>query len=134
MNCGSENELLPSKFAASADRLRTDCGFYDHVGTADGNGMIYAKSRKYGCLRLVTPYQFSEGRPIHNEGQVGIYPSWYVLKRLHSKLGEPYDFLNGNCEHANNEAHGLGRVSPQINNLFFKLFVVAVVITVARAA
>lgn len=128
-----QHDRLPPSFGP-ADRVRTNCyGLFDHVGSADGNGMIYAKSRKYGCLCLVTPFQFSSGRPIENEGQVGIYPPWYVLQVLHSKLGEPYDLLNGNCEHANNEAHGLGHVSPQIDDLLLGLCIGAAIV-VARAA
>ena len=83
---------------------------------------IYANSRKYGELCEVPPYQFSGGRKIVNEGFIGIRSRREVLNHLRARLGTPYQLLDYNCEHANNEAHGLGRWSPQVNNLSLALF------------
>ena len=108
--------VLPHNFQPG-DRVATDCGVYKHVGTVSERGWIYANSRKYGLLCEVSPYDFSSGRPIKNEGFLGIKTRFEVLSYLKSKLGKPYELLTYNCEHTNNEAHGLGRRSPQIDNL-----------------
>ena len=96
------------------DRVRTDRGLYSHVGTVDFDGRIWANSAKFGGVTKVTPWEFSEGREIHNDGQVGIYHPSQVMDRFRRIAGTPYDLVRFNCEHANNWAHGLMPKSSQI--------------------
>lgn len=112
---------LPSDFQPG-DRVATDCGAYKHVGTVSERRWIYANSRKYGHLCEVPPYAFSGGRPIKNEGFLGIRTRHQVLDHLRTRLGTPYQLTEYNCEHSNNEAHGLGRWSPQMDNLALAIF------------
>ena len=125
---------LPYNFQPG-DRVGTNCGVYRHVGTVSERRWIYANSRKFGQLCEVSPYEFSGGRPIENDGFPALRSRYEVLAHLRSKLGTPYQLFDYNCEHANNEAHGFGRRSPQIQNaanLFLGLGVAAVCIAAAR--
>lgn len=124
---------LPYNFQPG-DRVGTDCGAYRHVGTVSERRWIYANSRKYGQLCEVSPFEFSGGRPIENEGFLGIRTRYEVLIFLRSKLGTPYQLLEYNCEHTNNEAHGLGRWSPQIDKLGIALFGLGVGLLCVAAA
>lgn len=121
----NEPHALPHTFQPG-DRVETDCGAYRHVGTVSERRWIYANSRKYGQLCEVSPFEFSAGRGIENEGFLGIRTRFEVLQHLRAKLGSPYRILDNNCEHTNNEAHGLGRWSPQIENIRVILFGVSV--------
>lgn len=115
------SHALPANFQPG-DRVATDCGIYKHVGTVSERGWIYANSRKFGQLCEVTPHAFSGGRPITNEGFLGLRTRTEVLNHLRARLGTTYQLMEYNCEHANNEAHGLGRWSPQIDNLALAIF------------
>ena len=96
------------------DRVRADCGLFDHVGTVSRSGNVLAASAQFGGVREVAPHEFSGGRPIRNEGTVGLRTRGQVLQHIEQRLGEPYCLLTANCEHVNNEAHGMGRKSPQV--------------------
>jgi len=108
---------LPSSFLPG-DRVRTHCGLYDHVGTVSRCRKIYASSRKFGILCEVSPKEFSGGRPVMNDGFIGLRSREAVLRHLEARLGQEYSFFNANCEHQNNSAHGLGSVSPQLQAMF----------------
>ena len=111
-----DQNFLPIYFQPG-DRVFTDCGAYRHVGTVSERRWIYANSRKYGQLCEVPPFEFSNGRSIKNEGFIGLRTRLEVLQHLKARLGTPYRLLDSNCEHSNNEAHGLGWRSPQIENI-----------------
>ena len=98
----------------TGDRVRTNCGLFDHVGTVSRRGAVFAASVKHGHLCEVSPHEFSGGRPITNEGHLGLRSRGQVLTFLEQRQGAPYCLLGQNCEHVNNEAHGLGRRSPQL--------------------
>lgn len=123
---------LPANFLPG-DMVRTDCGFYDHVGTVSRNGRIYASSRKFGILCEVSPYEFSNGRSIINEGFIGLRSREAVLRYLEARLGQKYNFFNANCEHQNNAAHGLGSVSPQLQALLNLIVFASGVFLLSRA-
>lgn len=129
----SEFYSLPNSFQPG-DRVGTDCGAYKHVGTVSERRWIYANSRKYGQLCEVPPCEFSDGRPIVNEGFLGLRTRNEVLNHLRVRLGTPYQLLDYNCEHTNNEAHGLGRWSPQIDNIGLALFGLGVGLLCVAAA
>jgi len=96
------------------DWVVTHCTGYSHVGTVSENQLIYANSRKFRQACEVDAYGFSEGREIYNLGSKGILPAWEVLRRAKSRLGEPYDLFDFNCEHFNNYCHGLPIESRQV--------------------
>ena len=106
-----DTNSLPFHFQPG-DRVVTDCGAYRHVGTVSERRWIYANSRKYGQLCEVPPFEFSNGRLIQNEGFIGLRSRFEVLRHLRVRLGSRYRLLENNCEHTNNEAHGLGCPAP----------------------
>ncbi len=126
-------QCLPTHFQPG-DRVATDFGIYRHVGTVSEKRWIYANSRKYGRLCEVPPFEFSKGRMIQNEGFIGLRTRHAVLEHLRSNLGTPYKFFDNNCEHVNNDAHGLGRWSPQIEILGATLFGVGIGLLLIAAA
>lgn len=129
-----DSHALPLQFQPG-DRVSTDCVAFRHVGTVSERRWIYANSRKYGQLCEVPPIEFSGGRMIENNGFLGIRSRWEVLQYMRARLGTPYRLLDYNCEHTNNEAHGLGRWSPQIESLgiaFLSIGVAALCVTAAR--
>jgi len=107
----------PRKFLTNCrpgDWVFTNCTGFTHVGTVSENHLIYSNSRKFGGVLEVNANEFSEGRLIYNLGQKGVLPTWEVLRRAKSRLGERYDLLEFNCEHYNNYSHGLPVESRQI--------------------
>ncbi len=103
--------LPPKPLGQPGDRLRVKFLGFDHIGTLAHDGRIYAASRKSGKVSIVTPEQFSGGREILNDGQIGSCSK--VFANYKAVLGEPYDLLSANCEHYDNWARGLGWKSEQ---------------------
>ena len=57
-----------------------------------------------------------------------------IANGIRERLGTPYQLIDYNCEHANNEADGLGRWSPQIENIGVALFGISVGLLCVAAA
>jgi len=116
------------------DSLRTACGLYDHVGTVGRNGMVLASSRKFGALCEVTPYEFSGGRMIFNDGFKAQRSREQVLQHLEARLGQKYCLISANCEHQNNQALGFGYISPQLNTVLVLISGVFLLYAISRTS
>jgi len=99
--------------------------FPRHVGIyADGRGVVH--NRKSRCVQLTDMAGFSGRQPIRVISRV--LGSWVeqeqVVQRALSLVGQRYNLLNFNCEHAANYAQtGVPR-SPQLE--FATLFLLGV--------
>ena len=109
--------LSNHNIAHPGDKLRARHDFYDHVGTLGYDGLIYAGSSKFGRVTKTTFEQFSGGKEVINEGQVGPLSVDEVITRYEAVLNKPYDLAFSNCEHTDNWARGLGWYSEQVSNV-----------------
>ena len=99
------------------DKLRAKHDLYDHIGTMGYNGLIYAGSRKFGRVSLVTLEQFRGGKALFNEGHVGPLSVHQIIARYQALLDRKYDLIFSNCEHTDNWARGLGWQSEQVDKV-----------------
>ncbi len=107
---------LPTKARfRPGDRLRVKRDGYDHIGTYGYDGLVYAASRKFRGVSKVTLEQFSGGREILNDEQVGPLLCRQIIANYEALLGRPYNLLSANCEHYDNWARGLGWKSEQVD-------------------
>jgi len=96
------------------DRLRVKHFWGDHVGTLNWDGRVWAASRKFWGVRLVTLEEFKGGAEIQNEGNLGNCSRADILNHYTNLESDGYCVFTKNCEHIDNHVRGLGYKSPQI--------------------
>ena len=100
--------------ARAGDRLAAHHPIYDHIGTVNFDGRIWACSRKFDGVRLVNYEDFAGGQRVSNQGNVGNLSPLTVLQNYFELQGDGYDVVTKNCEHIDNYARGLGYRSKQL--------------------
>jgi len=100
--------------------LVVDCGFYNHVGVADGLGFVYENSRDRGGRGKVSLEDFSENKDIKNVGILGHLSADEIIINAKNliKDNKAYQLLSNNCEHFIREVCGVDVKSPQIRAKF----------------
>ena len=99
--------------------IRVNTGFYSHVGLLGDrfiNGERSVLSFSAEAKGFVEePFSvFSGGRPVVSDGYLGNLPPAIVMWRARQKVGQPYSWLEFNCEHFVRYAHGVPVESPQL--------------------
>src|SRR5258708_5193992 len=107
--------------------------FPRHVGVyAAGRGIIH--NSKGGFVQLTDPATFSGGKPMRAIWRVG--GMWYeqevAVNRAMSLIGQPYNLLNFNCEHAAYYAITGKRRSPQLGLALAALAFVGLLVLIAE--
>ena len=100
--------------ARAGDRLVAHHGLYDHIGTLNYDGRVWACSRKYNGVRLVNYTDFAGGMKVSNHGNVGNLPPHTVLANYAALQGNGYSVFSKNCEQIDNYVRGLGYSSKQV--------------------
>ena len=98
----------------AGDRLRAKHFWGDHVGTLNWDGRVWAASRKFRGIRLVTLEEFRGGADLINEGNLGQYSRADILIHYANLESDGYCLFTKNCEHIDNHIRGLGYKSPQM--------------------
>lgn len=106
-------------------------GPFTHVGIVSdwmtpSGPTIISSSHRRGFVTEEALADFASGRRVISAGYPGDLPPATVIERARSKLGEPWNLLNANCEHLVTWAHGLDRSSPQLRTGFVLLALVGV--------
>ena len=100
--------------AHAGDRLVANHAFYNHIGTVNYDGRVWACSRKFNGVRLVKYTDFAGGMKVSNHGKIGNLPPHVVLANYAALQGDGYDVLSKNCEQIDNYVRGLGYSSKQV--------------------
>ncbi len=107
------------------DIIEVDRFFYRHVGIYVGprtfDGRVVAHNDKNGGVVLSTLAEFSGGQPIQlrkSAGNVNYFQRQETADRILSLLGQKFDLLTFNCEHAANWAQNGKSESPQLQGVF----------------
>lgn len=99
--------------------VRVSYGLYDHVALLgdrliQGERSVLAFSAKARGFTEQRFCAFADGRTVASDGFLGGLPPSSVMQRARSKQGEPYSWMDFNCEHFVRYAHGLPIESPQV--------------------
>lgn len=102
--------------------IRVNTGLYSHVGLLGDrfiNGERSVLSFSAEAKGFVEePFSaFSGGRPVVCDGYLGDLPPEGVMWRARQKAGQPYSWLDFNCEHFVRYAHGVPMESPQLQQV-----------------
>lgn len=100
----------------AGDRLEAHHIWGRHVGTLNWDGRVWACSKKYNGVRLVSFEAFSGGKAVTNLGNIGRVSREDILAHYALLDSDGYGELDKNCEHIDNYVRGLGYKSPQIEN------------------
>lgn len=88
----------------------------------DGKPFVYEMVKKVGG-RKVDLEKFANGEEVEHIPYTGDTPRGVILDRARRKLGEPYGYLNANCEHFVNYCQNGEARSQQVSN-FLSLAVI----------
>jgi len=89
-------------------------GVVRHVGIETLAGTIISASPNIGGVAETSKHEFAGDQCPKHKGFPGNLSAWQVEARARSLIGQAYSVWKNNCEHFVNEAHGLNRVSPQL--------------------
>ena len=99
--------------------VRVDTGLYSHVGllgdrVINGERSVLSFSAEANGFVEEPVSAFSGGRSVACDGYLGNLPPAVVMWRARQKAGQPYSWLDFNCEHFVRYAHGVPVESPQL--------------------
>ena len=104
-------------FGHPGDKLRARHPLFDHVGTLNWDGRVWAASNRFQGIRLVSLEDFLGAGELINEGHIGPRSRTDVLRCYEEIASDGYCVLSKNCEHIDNHARGLGYCSPQMDDV-----------------
>ena len=77
----------------AGDKLAAHHPYYNHVGTLNYDGRVWACSNKFNGVRLVTLEEFAGGKKVSNLGFVGNRSRDQVLANYEALSGNGYNCL-----------------------------------------
>ena len=116
----------------AGDRVVAHHPLFDHPGTINYDGRVWACSWKFNGIRLVSFEDFSGGQPVTNQGNIGNKSREEILNHYRMIEGDGYGLLTKNCEHIDNHVRGLGYSSPQVALALTALFAGAMLYAVTK--
>lgn len=102
--------------------IRVNTGFYNHVGLLGDRfingerGVLSFSAKAKGFVEEPLSV-FAGGHPVVCDGYFGNLPPTTVMWRARLKAGQPYSWLDFNCEHFVRYAHGVRVESPQLQQV-----------------
>ena len=120
--------------------IREYFGIFIHFGIVsnrlgtDGYPMVIANSRNRRGPALVTWTEFTQGLPLKDcYFPSKLHPA-QVLANAYAMFGQPYRFLNWNCECFAKACHGLEPVSTQVQVGIALAALTGLAVAVAKAS
>lgn len=116
----------------AGDRLVSDHFVYYHKGTLNWDGRVWACSRKFNGIRLVSFEDFAGDQPVTNHGNIGLKSREKILSHYSMLESDGYNLLSKNCGHVDNYVRGLGYKSEQVNFVLGAAFLSLFLITATK--
>lgn len=89
-------------------------GIISHLGIVTPWGTVISASLFHGGVVEQPFMEFANDKAVHFVGHPRVLPVQVVLQRAASRINQPWNLLNANCEHFVYWAHGLQPRSPQL--------------------
>lgn len=97
-----------------------------HLGILTDKGTIIDATPENGVSERSFD-DFAEGKEVFDGGYPGNMPAWQVIDNARLMCGEKYLLFGNNCEHLVSKAHGLKNSSPQLQQAFMAVGIIALI-------